>query len=100
MKHRKQTLDPSGTGRECGGQPMKSQIAKQNPVLMQQAIKHYLNNAKGKETPVFTFMSFHDDNEPYHLAELITCLSETDSDWNQIGNTDTEVFRIKQLPQI
>lgn len=53
---------------------MKSQIAKQNPVLMQQAIKHYLNNAKGKETPVFTFMSFYDDSEPYPLAELITCL--------------------------
>lgn len=77
---------------------MKSQTAKQNPVLMQQAIKHYLTH--GKETPVFTFMSFYDDSEPYHLAELITCLSETDSDWNQIGNTDTEVFRIKQLPQI
>lgn len=53
---------------------MKSQIAKQNPVLMQQAIKHYLNNTKGKETPVFTFISFYDDSEPYPLAELITCL--------------------------
>lgn len=53
---------------------MKSQIAKQNPVLMQQAIKHYLNNDKGKETPVFTFISFYDDNESYPLPELITCL--------------------------
>lgn len=41
---------------------MKSQTAKQNPVLMQQAIKHYLTH--GKETPVFTFMSFYDDSEP------------------------------------
>lgn len=51
---------------------MKSQIAKQNPVLIQKAIKHYLTY--GKETPVFTFISFYDDNEPYPLAELITCL--------------------------
>lgn len=51
---------------------MKSQIVKQNPVLMREAMKHYLTH--GKQEPVFTFMSFYDDNEPYPLPELIECL--------------------------
>ncbi|WP_167325174.1 hypothetical protein [Mannheimia granulomatis] len=44
---------------------MKCITAKQNPVLMRLAIRHYLENDKGKETPVFTFLSLYSETEPY-----------------------------------
>ncbi|QPB42668.1 hypothetical protein [Rodentibacter haemolyticus] len=51
---------------------MKCEIAKKSEVIILQAIKHY--DRQGSKTPVFTFISLYDDNEPYPLAELISVL--------------------------
>ncbi|MDD0823111.1 hypothetical protein PTQ27_01305 [Mannheimia sp. AT1] len=53
---------------------MRCITAKKNPVLMRLAIKHYLENDKGIETPLFTFLSLFSDNEPYPLPELLITL--------------------------
>ncbi|MDD0823885.1 hypothetical protein PTQ27_05310 [Mannheimia sp. AT1] len=53
---------------------MRCIIAKQNPVLMRLAIRHYLENNKGNKTPLFTFLSLYSDNEPYLLLELLIML--------------------------
>ena len=55
---------------------MRCIIAKQNPVLMRLAIRHYLENNKGTKTPLFTFLSLYSDNEPYPLPELLRMLSK------------------------
>lgn len=55
---------------------MKCINAKQNPVLMRLAIRHYLENDKGNKTPVFTFLSLYSDNEPYPLTELLIMLGK------------------------
>lgn len=65
---------------------MKSQTAKQNPVLMDKAIAHYLKSDRGTKTPLFTFMSLFDDNEPYPLPELLTLLDERISGQEQAFN--------------
>lgn len=41
---------------------------------MRLAIKHYLENDKGTETPLFTFLSLFSDSEPYPLPELLITL--------------------------
>ncbi|WP_236966816.1 hypothetical protein [Mannheimia varigena] len=55
---------------------MKCITAKQNPVLMRLAIRHYLETNKGNKTPVFTFLSLYSDNEPYPLTELLIMLGK------------------------
>ncbi|WP_025218002.1 hypothetical protein [Mannheimia varigena] len=55
---------------------MNCSAAKQNPVLMRLAIRHYLETNKGKETPIFTFLSLYSDNEPYPLTELLIMLGK------------------------
>ncbi|MCT8759976.1 hypothetical protein [uncultured Actinobacillus sp.] len=49
---------------------MKCEIAKNNPVLMDEAIKHYLTGNK----TTFTFESLWNDKEPYPKKELLKCL--------------------------
>ena len=61
---------------------MRCVIAKMNLVLMQQAIKHYLD--KTTQGTQFTFKSLYDDNEPYPLPELLTMVQE------QIGLLERE----------
>ncbi|MGX3021507.1 hypothetical protein [Ursidibacter sp. B-7004-1] len=61
---------------------MRCVIAKMNLVLMQQAIKHYLD--KPTQGTPFTFKSLYDDNEPYPLAELLLTVQE------QIGLLESE----------
>ena len=53
---------------------MKCVIAKMNPVVMEQAIAHYLDTHK--QEPIFTFKSLYSDSEPYPLAELLITLGE------------------------
>ncbi|MDD2166258.1 hypothetical protein [Glaesserella parasuis] len=53
---------------------IKCVIAKMNPLVMDMAIKHYIEN--GSKTPLFTFKSLYSDNEPYPLDELLIVLSE------------------------
>lgn len=53
---------------------MRANAAKQNPLVFDQAIKHYLT--QGKPTPEFTFMSLWNDAEPYPLAEEINTAGE------------------------
>lgn len=48
---------------------MKCEIAKNNPLLMDEAIKHYLDKKS-----LFTFKSLWNDEEPYPKDELIQCL--------------------------
>lgn len=55
---------------------MRCEIAKRNLLVINQAIAHYTDSEKRKESPVFRFMSFYSDDEPYPIAELIECVSE------------------------
>lgn len=55
---------------------MRCTTAKQNPVLMRVAIRHYLNNDRGNKTPIFTFLSLYTDTEPYPLPELLIMLGK------------------------
>lgn len=55
---------------------MNCTTAKQNPVLMRLAIRHYLNNDRGNKTPIFTFLSLYTDTEPYPLPELLIMLGK------------------------
>ncbi|MCO4170127.1 hypothetical protein, partial [Actinobacillus suis] len=50
---------------------MKCEIAKMNTVLIQHAFDYYAAGNKN----VFTFKSLYNDEEPYPLEELITCLA-------------------------
>ncbi|MGX2956971.1 hypothetical protein ACWIYZ_07745 [Ursidibacter arcticus] len=61
---------------------MRCVIAKMNLVLMELAIKHYLD--KTTQGTQFTFKSLYDDNEPYPLPELLTMVQE------QIGLLERE----------
>lgn len=67
---------------------MRCITAKQNPVLMRLAIKHYLENDKGIETPLFTFLSLFSDSEPYPLPELLITLG------NRIAKLERECEEI------
>ncbi|KIE87745.1 hypothetical protein AP460_02983 [Actinobacillus pleuropneumoniae] len=51
---------------------MKCEIAKMNTVLIQHAFDYYAAGNKN----VFTFKSLYNDEEPYSLEELITCLNK------------------------
>lgn len=51
---------------------MKCEIAKNNPLIMDLAIEHYISGNK----TTFTFMSLWSDEEPYSKKELIKCLKE------------------------
>lgn len=53
---------------------MRANLAKHNPLILDQAIKHYLNHRK--PTPEFTFMSLWDDSEPYPLTEVMNVAGE------------------------
>ncbi|WP_373777829.1 hypothetical protein [Glaesserella sp.] len=53
---------------------IKCVIAKTNPLVMDMAIKHYIEN--GSKTPLFTFKSLYSDNEAYPLDELLIVLYE------------------------
>ncbi len=67
---------------------MRCITAKQNPVLMRLAVKHYLENDKGIETPLFTFLSLFSDSEPYPLPELLITLG------NRIARLERECEEI------
>lgn len=86
---------------------MRCTTAKQNPVLMRLAIRHYLDNDKGNKTPTFTFLSLYSDNEPYHLPELLIVLgnriAKLEQQYNAMPNeTDLTTLGIlrKQLAQL
>ena len=48
---------------------MKCTIAKNNELLLKQAIQHYR-----KSSQIFTFMSLYSDNEPYPIDDVIQVL--------------------------
>ena len=50
---------------------MKCTIAKNNELLLKQAIQHYR-----KSSQIFTFMSLYSDNEPYPIDEVIQVLEQ------------------------
>ena len=85
---------------------MKCEIAKMNTVLIQQAFDHYTAGNKN----VFTFKSLYNDEEPYPLEELITCLAthiqilEAEQRIRQTESRQTSIWlyakRIKQLELI
>ncbi len=50
---------------------MKCTIAKNNELLLQQAIQHYR-----KSSQIFTFVSLYSDNEPYPIDEVIQVLEQ------------------------
>lgn len=50
---------------------MKCAIAKNNELLLKQAIQHYR-----KSSQIFTFMSLYSDNEPYPIYEVIQVLGQ------------------------
>ena len=50
---------------------MKCAIAKNNELLLKQAIQHYKKSAQ-----LFTFMSLYSDNEPYPIDEVIQVLEQ------------------------
>lgn len=50
---------------------MKCTIAKHNPLILLQAVKHYQKSAQ-----IFTFMSLYSDNEPYPIDEVIQVLKQ------------------------
>lgn len=85
---------------------MKCEIAKMNTVLIQHAFDHYTAGNKN----VFTFKSLYNDEEPYPLEELITCLAthiqilEAEQRIRQTESRQTSIWlyakRIKQLELI
>ncbi|MEE3700300.1 hypothetical protein [Mannheimia haemolytica] len=86
---------------------MKCITAKQNPVLMRLAIRHYLDNNKGTKTPLFTFLSLYSETEPYPLPELLIVLGNRIAKLEQQHNampseTDSITLGIlrKQLSQL
>ena len=50
---------------------MKCTIAKHNPLILLQAVKHYQKSAQ-----IFTFMSLYSDDEPYPIDEGIQVLEQ------------------------
>ena len=48
---------------------MKCAIAKHNPLILLQAVKHYQKSAQ-----IFTFPSLYDDFEPYPIKEVVGCI--------------------------
>lgn len=50
---------------------MKCAIAKNNELLLNQAIQHYR-----KSSQIFTFISLYSDNEPYPIYEVIQVLEQ------------------------
>ena len=85
---------------------MKCEIAKMNTVLIQHAFDYYAAGNKN----VFTFKSLYNDEEPYPLEELITCLAthiqilEAEQRIRQTESRQTSIWlyakSIKQLEQI
>ena len=85
---------------------MKCEIAKMNTVLIQHAFDHYTAGNKN----LFTFKSLYNDEEPYPLEELITCLAthiqilEAEQRIRQTESRQTSIWlyakRIKQLELI
>ncbi len=54
---------------------MKCIIAKHNPLILLQAVKHYQKSAQ-----IFTFPSLYDDFEPYPIKEVVDVLKLKVSD--------------------
>ena len=54
---------------------MKCAIAKHNPLILLQAVKHYQKSAQ-----IFTFPSLYDDFEPYPIKEVVDVLKLKVSD--------------------
>ena len=54
---------------------MKCTIAKHNPLILLQAVKHYQKSAQ-----IFTFPSLYDDFEPYPIKEVVDVLKLKISD--------------------
>ena len=50
---------------------MKCTIAKNNELLLKQAIQHYR-----KSSQIFTFMSLYSDDEPYPIGEVVQVLKQ------------------------
>ncbi|GAB1660849.1 hypothetical protein [Mannheimia haemolytica] len=86
---------------------MRCITAKQNPVLMRLAIRHYLDNNKGTKTPLFTFLSLYSETEPYPLPELLIVLGNRIAKLEQQHNampSETDLITLgilrKQLSQL
>ncbi len=85
---------------------MKCEIAKMNTLLIQHAFDYYAAGNKN----IFTFKSLYNDEEPYPLEELITCLAthiqilEAEQRIRQTESRQTSIWlyakRIKQLELI
>lgn len=74
-------------------------IAKTNPALMEQAIKHYLDQEKARRITPFTFESLYSDSEPYPLNELlITLAARINALNNQAKQEGLESLRVEVLP--
>lgn len=54
---------------------MKCTIAKHNPLILLQAVKHYQKSAQ-----IFTFSSLYNDFEPYPIKEVVDVLKLKVSD--------------------
>lgn len=54
---------------------MKCIIAKHNPLILLQAVKHYQKSAQ-----IFTFPGLYDDFEPYPIKEVVDVLKLKVSD--------------------
>lgn len=54
---------------------MRCAIAKHNPLILLQAVKHYQKSAQ-----IFTFPSLYDDFEPYPIKEVVDVLKLKISD--------------------
>lgn len=54
---------------------MRCAIAKHNPLILLQAVKHYQESAQ-----IFTFPSLYDDFEPYPIKEVVDVLKLKISD--------------------
>ncbi len=86
---------------------MKCEIAKMNTLLIQHAFNHYYTY-RNKDT--FTFKSLYNDEEPYPIEELITCLAthiqilEAEQQEKHTESRQTSIWlyakSIKQLEQI
>lgn len=86
---------------------MKCAIAKQNPVVLSQAIKHYRKTAE-----IFTFISLYSDFEPYPINEVVDVIKLKISDlegelayWRNLGreneSLETQYYTLtKQLKQM
>lgn len=71
---------------------MKCAIAKNNELLLQQAIQHYR-----KSSQMFTFMSLYSDNEPYVIQVLEQRLNVIHSEIDGLTKMTAELRKNERL---